>query len=131
MDFTDFTIKTIESWLEEDVSVPVIKSDIYEKNRELVIEMDIPGIDTDSMECFIQSSIIYVRGIKAETVAPDVVRYDQIERSFGNFTKAIPIPITCDTRDVRAVLKNGVLKIILKKIEERRHAKAHIKVERG
>ncbi|MCL4557468.1 MAG: Hsp20/alpha crystallin family protein [Deltaproteobacteria bacterium] len=131
MDFTNFTIKTIESWLEEDVSVPVIKSDMYEKGRELIIEMDVPGIEVDSIECFIQSNVIYVQGIKAETVAPDVARYNQIERSFGNFTKTIPIPITCDTKDVKAVLKSGVLKIILKKIEERRHSKTHIKIERG
>jgi HSP20 family protein len=131
MDFTDFTIKTIESWLEEDVSVPIIKSDIYEKNNELIIEMDMPAVEADNLECFIQNNTICIQGMKAETVAPNVIRYNQVERSFGNFTKTIPIPVTCDTKNVRTILKNGVLKVILKKIQERRHLKTHIKIERG
>lgn len=131
MDFTDFTIKTIESWLEEDVSIPIIKSDIYEKGNELIIEMDVPAIDMGDIQCFVQSNEICIQGIKAESVGPDVMRYNQVERSFGNFTKTIPLPITCDTKNVRAVLKNGVLKIIFKKIQERRHSKMHIKIERG
>ncbi len=131
MDFTDFTIKTIESWLEEDVSIPIIKSDIYEKGNELIIELDVPAIDMGDIQCFVQSNEICIQGIKAESVGPDVMRYNQVERSFGNFTKTIPLPITCDTKNVRAVLKNGVLKIIFKKIQERRHSKMHIKIERG
>ncbi len=131
MDFTDFTIKTIEGWLEEDVSIPIIKSDIFEKGGELVIEMDIPAVEMDSLECFIQDNTICVQGVKVETVPPDVMRYNQIERAFGNFTKTVPIPVTCDTKNVKAVLKNGVLKIILKKVQERRHAKTIIKIEKG
>lgn len=131
MDFTDFTIKTIESWLEEDVSIPIIKSDIYEKGNELIIEMDMPAVDMDDIKCFVQNNAICIQGIKIESVAPDVIRYNQVERSFGNFTKTIPIPITCDTKNVRATLKNGVLKIIFKSIQERRHSKTYIKIERG
>jgi HSP20 family protein len=131
MDFTDFTIRTIEGWLEEDVSTPVIKSDIYEKGSELIIEMDIPAIDADNIECFIQNDIIYIQGVKLEVVPSDVMRYNQIERAFGNFNKTIPVPITCDTKNVKAVLKNGVLKIILKKVQERRHSKTLIKIEKG
>ncbi len=131
MDFTDFTIRTIESWLEEDVSTPVIKSDIYEKGNELIFEMDIPAIEADNMECFIQNDVIYIQGVKLEVVPTDVMRYNQIERAFGNFSKTIPIPVTCDTKNVKAVLKNGVLKIILKKVQERRHSKILIKIEKG
>lgn len=131
MDFTDFTIKTIESWLEEDVSIPIIKSDIYEKDNELIIEMDMPAVEVDNIECFIQNNTICIQGMKTETVAPNVIKYNQVERSFGNFTKTIPIPITCDTKNVKSILKNGVLKISLGKIQERRHSKTHIKIERG
>ncbi len=130
MDFSNFTIKTIEGWLEEDVSTPIIKSDIYEEKNELVIEMDIPSVDADSIECFVQHNTIYVQGVKMETIPDDVIKYNQVERAFGNFTKDIPIPLTCDTKNVRAVLKNGVLKIIFKKIQERRHSKTYIKIEK-
>ena len=131
MDFTDFTIRTIEGWLEEDVSTPVIKSDLYEKGLELIIEMDMPAIDASGIECFIHNDIIYIQGVKLEAVPADVTRYNQIERAFGNFTKTIPIPVTCDTKNVKAFLKNGVLKIILKKVQERRHVKTLIKIEKG
>jgi|YelNatPaOPRAMG01_1025707.scaffolds.fasta_scaffold03451_4 HSP20 family protein len=131
MDFTDFTIRTIEGWLEEDVSTPIIKSDIYEENNQLIIEADLPGVDHNSVECFIYNNAVYIQGVKLESVPADLMRYNQIERAFGNFTKVIPIQTTCDTRNVKAVLKNGVLKIILKKIEERRHTKTIIKIEKG
>ena len=131
LDFTDFTIKAIEGWLEEDVSIPIIKSDLYEKNNELIIELDIPSLDASNIECFIHNDVVYVQGVKLEAVPADVMRYTQIERAFGNFTKTIPIPVTCDTKNVRAILKNGVLKIILKKVQERRHSKTLIKIEKG
>ncbi|MGB9735213.1 MAG: Hsp20/alpha crystallin family protein [bacterium] len=131
MDFTDFTIKTIEGWLEEDVSAPLIKSDIYEDNDQLIVEIDVPGIDEKNLECFIYNNNIHVQGIKLESIPSDLIRYNQIERAFGNFTKSIPIPTTCDTKNVKAILKNGVLKIILKKIEERRRTKTIIKIEKG
>lgn len=131
MDISDFTIKTIEGWLEEDVSIPIIKSDIYEKGNELVIEMDIPAVDPDSVECFVQNNAICIQGVKMETVSADVIRYHQIERAFGSFAKTVSIPVTSDTKNVKAVMKNGVLKIILKKVQERRHTKTNIKIEKG
>ncbi len=130
-DFTDFTLRTIEGWLEEDVSTPVIKSDIYEKDDELVIESDVPAIDAAGIECFVQNGVVYINGVKAESVPQDVTRYTQIERSFGSFTKTITLPVTCDTKNVKAVLKNGVLKVILKRVQERRHTKTIVKIEKG
>ncbi len=131
MDFADFTIKAIEGWLDEDVSSPIIKSDIYEKNNELIIEMDLPSLDPSNIECFIHNGVLYIQGVKLESVPADVMRYNQIERAFGNFTKTVPLPVTCDTKNVRGILKNGVLKIILKKVQERRHVKTLIKIEKG
>lgn len=130
MDFTDFTIKTIEGWLEEDASAPIIKSDIYEDNNHLIVEVDVPGVEQNNLECFIYNNNIYIQGLKLESIPLDLLRYNQIERTFGNFTKSIPIPTTCDTKNVKAVLKNGVLRIILKKIEERRRMKTIIKIEK-
>ncbi len=131
MELGDIAIETIKTWMDGDIGIPDIKSDIYEKQDELIIEMDVPGVDAGHVECFVQNNAVYVYGEKFEVVEHNIIRYGQVERTFGSFTKIIPIQSTCDTRNIKAVLKNGVLKIILKKIQDRRVSKISIKIEKG
>ena len=57
------------------------------------------------------------------------VRFHLAERSFGAFARAVRVTGAFDGGRARAVVANGVLRVVLPRIEDRRGQLRHIPVE--
>ncbi|HTY23761.1 MAG TPA: Hsp20/alpha crystallin family protein [Desulfomonilaceae bacterium] len=91
-------------------------ADIYEGEGELVIVVDLPGVGLDGVELDLEHNILSIVG----KVTPDVERGRFLSREFrpGDFFRAFAITKEIDRNGVAASLVDGVLKIVLPKIEK-------------
>jgi len=118
------------SWrrpLEAEAIVPNI--DMFDRKTEIVIRVDLPGVEKDNIELTVTKDTLTIKGsIKQDETIKDEDYYAR-ERSFGTFARTITLPQEVDSTKAKASYKNGVLEITLPKKEEAKPAE--IKVEIG
>ncbi|HOI44262.1 MAG TPA: Hsp20/alpha crystallin family protein [Candidatus Aminicenantes bacterium] len=109
----------------EQIWIPVL--DIYEKEEEVVVEVELPGILKKDVEIIICGTRIEVKGMKKEEAGGAGLRYHRLEREYGAFRRVAFVPSSVDPDRTTAVLANGILTIVLKK-QERKSREIEVKI---
>jgi HSP20 family protein len=107
----------------------VLNADVYETEKTLEFEVELPGMAKDDIDVHISSGAIVIEGTKSKREGPKGARHICLERDFGKFYRVVEIPRACNTGAVKAKLKNGVLHISLNKIEDRRGGRRRVEIE--
>ncbi|MGA2363790.1 MAG: Hsp20/alpha crystallin family protein [Candidatus Aminicenantales bacterium] len=89
--------------------------DIYEKEGEIVVEMELPGVHEKDVKILLYPGRVEVRGLKREIPSHQGVRYLRLERGFGAFQRDVPVPGAVDPDKAYASFENGILTIVLGK----------------
>lgn len=87
--------------------------DLFEIDGGLFVQMDLPGVEKDTLEVTIEGQYLIIRGVRRGACSNRPKRYIQMEISRGIFGKIIPLPAPVAEISSTAVLKNGVLEIFL------------------
>lgn len=103
--------------------------DIYEKNDEVVIEMDIPGITKDELEINVEDDVLSIKGQKKIEREEKDRDYHRYERSCGTFQRYFRLPDYVKAEEIKAKYEDGVLKIELPKKEEVKKEALKVKVD--
>ena len=103
--------------------------DIYEKEDEIAIETEIPGVSQRDITILLHSNRIEIRGIKKENLPAEKVRYLRLEREYGTFRRIIFLPASVVPEKTKAILVNGILTIILKKLRRRKEEEVMVKIQ--
>ncbi len=89
--------------------------DVYETERTIVIEAEVPGIEAADLRISLDASQVEIRGLKREDLSGTRASYLRLERESGLFRRALPLPCAVETGQASAVLENGVLTIVMPK----------------
>lgn len=89
--------------------------DVYEKDQEVVVEVEVPGVPAKNLKIVQWGNRLEVSGLKKEVVEAARLRFHRLEREMGFFHKEIILPVSVSPEDTKAYLENGVLTIVLKK----------------
>jgi HSP20 family protein len=92
--------------------------DVVENPGSYGILCDLPGVDLKDVEISVTGSIVTLKGEKRRTAERGDRRDFHGEFSHGKFQRTVQLPLAIDADKVEAVLKDGVLRIILPKREE-------------
>jgi len=92
--------------------------DVVENSESYGIMCDLPGVDLKDVEISVTGSIVTLKGEKRTRAERGARRDLRGEFSHGKFQRTVQLPLAIDPNKVEAVLKDGVLKIILPKREE-------------
>ena len=103
-----------------------MKCDIYEKDGDYHIEIDIPGFDKKDIKVECDNGYLTVTAKKDEEVEDKTKNYIRRERSFGKYQRSFYIG-DMDSNEIRAKFKHGMLKIIVPKVETK-ETKKHIEI---
>jgi HSP20 family protein len=122
--FDDFT--SMKSTLNNSVFSP--KFDISEKNNQLKIEAEVPGVIKEDLKITLQDNILTIEGEKKNS-SNDEARYFVAERKFGSFKRSFTLPEDIDSEKVNAKFDNGVLTVLLSKVEEKTPVEKVIEVK--
>jgi HSP20 family protein len=98
---------TEEAWLPE--------TDVFEKDGELVIRTDLPGMTAENIEVTLEGDILTIRGRREEEKEVKEEQYYCSERAVGEFLRTIRLPKGAVAEGIEAHYDNGVLEVILPK----------------
>lgn len=104
-------------WLElpqlsEGVFPPL---DLVETDQSIMVTVDVPGMDVKDIHVTVRENLLIIRGEKKTELEKKNEKQYRMERTFGSFTRHIPLPIAVDATKVNASVHNGVLKVTLPK----------------
>jgi HSP20 family protein len=94
------------------------KVDVTENDKEIKISAELPGMDEKDIDVSLQKDMLTIKGEKKEEKEDKGKDYYRMERSYGSFSRTIPLPVEVETDKVEAKFKKGVLSITLPKIEK-------------
>jgi HSP20 family protein len=104
-------------------------ADIVENEDQVIVKVDLPGVDAKELHISVLSGEIIIEGQKASSDPGGTAQYQVAERAFGPFRRAIHLGVPVNTRQAKAVLKNGLLRICFPKVPNRRGEAVGIEVE--
>lgn len=96
----------------------VMKCDIYEKNGNYNIEVEIPGFEKNNVKIEIDKGYLNIIAEKEYIEEQDEKKYIRKERTYGKYQRSFYIGENIDVDKVKAEFKNGILKILVPKLEE-------------
>lgn len=93
--------------------------DVVETADEVLCHLEVPGLSREDLEIRVEDSTLIVSGEKKYTndINEKEGGFRSIERRYGHFERQFTLPHTVDTNNVRARHQNGVLTIVLPKVE--------------
>ncbi len=94
-----------------------MKCDIYEKNNEYHVEMDIPGYDKKDIKIEVKDGYLTVTAKKEENVKDEKKNYLRRERNFSECTRSIALG-DVDEDKINAKFDKGTLEIVIPKLEK-------------
>lgn len=95
--------------------------DLCEANDALYVRIELPGLTADQIQIGLTNTQLRIWGEKKRSVAPHpITSHLCSERSYGRFSRLVPLRWTVSVREATAELANGLLLIRLPKIEDRR-----------
>jgi HSP20 family protein len=104
--------------------------DIYEKDGNIVLKAELPGIEAKNVGVTVENNILTLRGERQFDQEVQRENYQRVERSYGTFTRSFTLPTVVDTEKIKAEFKDGVLRMTLPKKEEAKPKQISINVTR-
>lgn len=100
--------------------------DIFERGSDLVICAEVPGVERENLDVRVEDNVLTLSGErKAEkTLTEDDVF--RLERSYGQFVRSFRLPKVVDAARIKAEYRNGVLEIVIPKVEAAKPRKIEI-----
>jgi HSP20 family protein len=104
--------------------------DVFETERTIEIVLDLPGVTVESCRVLIKSGVVLVVGEKERPEpAHGPASFHLVERDFGRFARAVRVHAAVDATKAHARLRDGELRIILPKMQDRRGREILVAIE--
>jgi HSP20 family protein len=101
--------------------------DVYQTPGEIVIRTFIAGVRPDEMNVSISRDMVTIEGSREERSTVTENDYFHHELFWGSFARTILLPQEIDVENSSAGAKDGLLTIILPKLDKARQTKLRIK----
>ena len=92
--------------------------DIYEDEHNIILKIEVPGIDEKDIDVLIENTTLTVHGERRIEKEEKEENFRRVERQYGEFTRSFTLPSSVDLAQVSAHYDKGVLKINLSKKAE-------------
>ena len=95
-----------------------MKCDIYEKNGNYNIEMDLPGFSKEDINIDIEDDYLIVSAEKSESTSEDEKNYIKRERKYNKYQRSFHIG-NINENKISAKFNNGTLHVTFPKEKEK------------
>jgi HSP20 family protein len=101
----------------EELSRFTPKIDVKETDAQIVVSAELPGMTEKEVELILGEDQLVLRGEKKEEKEEKTKGHYRMERSYGEFYRAVPMPCEIQKDKVEAIFKDGVITITLPKVK--------------
>ena len=113
--------RTTSTWL------PAV--DIVEHENEYTVTAELPGIDKDDVKINVANSVLTIKGEKKGATESTGKNFHRLERNYGTFLRSFTLPNSVKSEKIEASFRDGILTILLPKIEEAKPKEIEVKVK--
>jgi HSP20 family protein len=87
--------------------------EVFHRDNELVVRADLPGLSRDNVKVDVTDDRITIQGERKSEHEEKREGLYRSERSYGSFSRVIPLPEGTITDQAKATFKDGVLEITM------------------
>jgi HSP20 family protein len=120
--------RNVLSRVEEDSSEGQLPVDVYQTTSEIVIRAFVAGVRADELNVSISRDMVVVEGSRDERDSVPDSDYFTRELFWGSFARTVLLPQEIDVDTAAASAKDGLLTIVLPKLDKTRQTKLRVKV---
>ena len=103
--------------------------DLYARKNDIVVKVDLPGVRREDIDLTITKDSLIVKGEVKRDEEVKEEEYFISERSNGNFSRTITLPFEVENEKAQASMNNGILEIVIPKLEEAKAREIKIEVK--
>jgi HSP20 family protein len=92
--------------------------DILETPDSYIFRVELPGVGQENINVEMRNNQLILSGQRPMASDPQFAAYHRIERTHGYFERSFNIPVNVDADDATATYVDGVLEVVLPKVEE-------------
>ncbi|MCW8837712.1 MAG: Hsp20/alpha crystallin family protein [Thiovulaceae bacterium] len=81
------------------------------------IDVDLPGVKKEDIKVDIKENTLVISGERSHKEEVKEEDYYRVESNFGKFTRSFTIPDNTDIENIEAKSDNGVLEVVIPKVE--------------
>ncbi len=107
--------RTAQNFISSQWTPPV---DIFEAGDLFIIKLEIPEVDKESIDVRMEGDELTISGERRLEQGTEGEQYLRMERGYGTFTRSFSLTKTIDASEIKASIKDGILRIELPKKEE-------------
>lgn len=87
--------------------------DVHQKDDQVFIHADLPGLSKDDVSVEVTDNAVAIQGERKREHHDEQQGYYRSERSYGSFSRVIPLPEGALTDQAKATFRDGVLEITI------------------
>ena len=104
--------------------------DIAETDKEYTITGEIPGVEAKDLDVALTDGTLMIKGEKKREQEEKSEHFYRVEREYGSFRRGFCVPDGVKTEELKAVYRDGILRITLPKGEIKTR-KIEVKAEKA
>lgn len=104
----------------------LLAAEVSENDHQVVVKLEVPGMDPEDFEIQVLDNYLVIRGEKHLEREGHKGRYYMMERAYGSFERAIPLPTEVQQNEARATYRHGVLRVELPKSKQSRRRRIEV-----
>lgn len=104
--------------------------EVHQEGNRWIVQADVPGLRREDVSVEVRDDQLMISGERRSQSERNEGRYYHSERSYGTFTRTIPLPEGANLESASASFENGVLRIELEVPEQQQRARK-IEVREG
>ena len=112
----------------DEALVVLPNTNIYEQDENIVLSIEIPGADKDSLDVNLEGNILMISAKKKKEEIPRQYQTLFQERQIVEYRRTFEINAEIDKENIDAEYENGILKITLFRVEKTQPKRIEIKV---
>jgi len=115
-----------------DIAPSLGRTDIYEKDKHLVFETELPGMKKGELDIKVEDDKLVISGETKRSEEVKEENYFRVGRQYGRVQRCFPLPAdSVDKSAIKAKFEDGILKVTvpLKESIKEREKPIEIRVE--
>ena len=114
---------------ETQVNTYLPRADIIDSEADVKIWAEMPGLDNESVNITLEKNVLTLEGKIKAPVSPEGYSLKINEYPVGNYRRTFKLGQDFKYEDIQAIMKNGVLCLILPKSKDLGPKKINVKAE--
>ena len=92
--------------------------DISEREDAYLVTVELPGVEADDLEITMEDGLLTIQGERHFAPDSSEQQFHRVERRYGAFRRSITLPAHVMADGIQASFEDGVLQILVPKMEE-------------